>query len=97
MFYSLSIFTGALRGEIAALQWQDIDFKERKLRITKTLQHTTESGTYSKSPKTASGVRYIPLDEYILRLLDNYKQYESSIKLFSGKKLKEALINARLK
>lgn len=64
-FLYISFLTGARTGEILALNWEDIDFKNNKILITKSL---TQSGKIT-TPKTRSSVRHIdmlePLREYL--------------------------------
>ena len=64
-FLYIAFLTGARTGEILALNWEDIDFKNNKILITKSL---TQSGKIT-TPKTRSSVRYIdmlePLTEYL--------------------------------
>ena len=52
------LYTGMRPGETAALTWSDVDFKRNEIHV-----HTAkESGSMTiKGPKTASGVRDIPI------------------------------------
>lgn len=64
----IAFLTGARTGEILALNWEDIDFENEKIAITKSLNDMGELTT----PKTKSSVRHIdmlpPLKEYLLKL-----------------------------
>lgn len=52
------LYTGMRPGETAALTWADVDFKHNEIHV----HAAKESGsTVIKSPKTASGVRDIPI------------------------------------
>lgn len=52
------LYAGLRPGETAVLQWKDIDFEKNELHVYKA----AESGTMAvKGPKTASGVRDIPM------------------------------------
>lgn len=54
------LYAGLRPGETAALQWKDVDFNANELRLYKAI----ESGTNDiKGPKTASGVRNIPMHQ----------------------------------
>lgn len=55
--------TGLRQGELLALSWKDIDFANRLLSVTHTLDKVTGE---LKAPKTESGVRDIALDDQIL-------------------------------
>lgn len=61
------LYTGMRPGETAALTWADVDFKNNEIHI----HAAKESGsTAIKGPKTASGVRDIPIHYLLLpRLL----------------------------
>jgi integrase len=73
----LSLNTGLRRGELFALEWEDINFNKALL--------TVKGGT-AKSGKT----RYIPLNEYALGVLKGWrKQSQSNNLVFSGKEGKQ--------
>lgn len=57
------LYTGMRPGETAALTWSDVDFKRNEIHV-----HTAkESGSMTiKGPKTASGVRDIPIHSKLL-------------------------------
>ena len=61
------LYTGMRPGEAAALNWADVDFERKEIHIHAAL----ESGTGAvKGPKTAAGVRDIPIHSALLpRLL----------------------------
>jgi len=72
--------TGMRIGEALALEWQDIDFTKRTLRVNKTLTKAKErdkSGSvvgkqkkaFSDITKTESGNRLIPLNDMAVSLL----------------------------
>lgn len=55
--FTLAIFTGARRGELLALTWNDIDLDNCVISITKNTASTKDAGQYLKEPKTKAGVR----------------------------------------
>ena len=58
----IAIFTGFRRGEVLGLRWKDIDFDERMIKVVAAM----ESGTKNiKGPKTAAGVRKVPIPDKI--------------------------------
>lgn len=66
------LYTGMRPGESASLTWADVDFKNNEIHV-----HTAkESGSKTvKAPKTASGVRDIPIHSKLLpRLLEARKR-----------------------
>ncbi len=76
----ISLYSGIRIGELCALKWKDIDFKNNILYINKTLQRIYlkndkhgRSKVVITSPKTANSNRAVPINKYILSLLANYK------------------------
>lgn len=63
------LYTGMRPGELAALNWADIDLKNNEIHV----HHAIESGTSTvKGPKTASGIRDIPIHAALRPLLQNF-------------------------
>ena len=64
------LYAGLRPGEAAALQWKDIDFDRNEIHIYKAI----ESGSGAiKGPKTAAGVRDIPIHGELRRKLEAAK------------------------
>lgn len=60
------LYTGMRPGETAALTWNDVDFSRNEIHI----HAAAESGTGTiKGPKTAAGMRDIPIHSQLLPLL----------------------------
>lgn len=60
------LYTGMRPGETAALTWSDVDFENNEIHV----RAARESGTGAiKGPKTAAGVRDIPIHSKLLPLL----------------------------
>ena len=84
----LSLYTGLRVGEICGLQWQDFNFKQGSLSVTKTVQRIRLENGKSKviigTPKTKSSVRKVYMPSFLVDIL---KSYKSSPELFilSGK------------
>lgn len=76
VFYTLSLFCGFRKGETLALHWEDIDFGQREISVSKAIGRT-EHGFDYKEPKNRISVRKVPFPESILPLLVEYReQYE---------------------
>lgn len=54
------LYTGCRRGEALALQWSDIDFKNKLIHITKSAYYNSNEARF-KAPKTDAGTRQIIL------------------------------------
>ena len=69
LFPLVALLTGLRKGEILALQWQDINFEDKCISVTKSVEHIGKK-PHLKEPKTKSGTRTVPLlDMLALRLL----------------------------
>jgi integrase len=72
VLFHLLIYTGARKGELLALTWDDIDFEATSIRLAKTLFHS-EGEFIIQTPKTAKSKRLISLDGQTLRLLKQWR------------------------
>lgn len=72
VYISLMLDTGARRGELCGLYWDDIDFSRGTITIKRNLQYTPESGIYEASPKNGK-VRNVDIGERTIVLLREYK------------------------
>ena len=61
-------------GEISALTWDDIDFKNKILRVNKTATKIKGVGIVIGEPKTEAGNREIPLTEEAIKILKIQKE-----------------------
>ena len=69
---NLLIVTGSRRGEIAALKWKNVDFKNEKIKIDSTLLYSSGKGTYENSTKTGD-TRFLKLPRETMALLKEYR------------------------
>lgn len=81
----LALDSGARRGEIIGLTWQDIDFDNSTMNINKSMQYTKELGVFEKETKTPTSNRRIYLSKTTIDILKKYQkeQLEKKIKLGS--------------
>ena len=78
--FLISLYSGIRIGELCALQWKDIDFKNNKLMISKTIQRVyikDKDKSISKviitTPKTKNANREIPINKDFIELLKPLK------------------------
>ena len=76
----LTLYSGIRIGELCALQWKDIDFKNNILNINKTLQRVyikdkqiNKSKLIITNPKTHNAEREIPLNKDFAKELKKFK------------------------
>lgn len=92
----LGLYTGMRIGELCALQFKDIDFKEKCVKITKTLQRTYDptkdinpSEIKITSTKTDNSNRSIPLTDETIKILNKMNNGSESYVLTGKSKWTE--------
>lgn len=66
-------YTGLRRGELLALSWDKIDWKESLLTVDTQYNKTITGKFMLQPPKSRNGFRVIPIPAKLLRLLKQYK------------------------
>jgi integrase len=79
---AVAAFTGARRNEILALQWADLDFEKKTLRIERAVEQVHGQPLTLKDPKTARGKRTIAVDGDLVALL--YAEREKHLRIKAG-------------
>ncbi len=78
----LALCTGCRRGELAALQWEDIDWEKKQIKICKSMYYI--GGIKGiKLPKSNSGNRTIAIPDYMIEMLKYYKNRQTEQRLIS--------------
>jgi integrase len=93
----LALGSGARRGEILALRWQDLDLDGATVRIERSLEQT-RAGLRPKAPKTKHGRRLVTLPAFAVEALRAHRRrtLELRIALGRGKLADDALVFSRL-
>lgn len=65
----ISFYTGMREGEIAALTWDDVDFKKRKIKIFKSMFYNTEEKTWELGPTKGKRKRIIEFGDSLYKIL----------------------------
>lgn len=79
-FIALLLSSGMRSGEAAALCWNDIDYKNNVIHITKTVTRSEEGALIvGNSPKSDAGRRDIPLTDTIKGILSKQRSKHESI------------------
>lgn len=77
----LLLITGARRGEILGLKWDKVYFEGCRIYICNSILYSSAKGVYESTPKTASSIRYVVLPEETMRLLQEYRAWQTEEKL----------------
>ena len=80
--FLLELTTGLRRGELLALQWDDLNFENGELKITKQVYRTKENGLLISQPKTKSSIRTVSLPPPLLAILKEYRECVNSRWMF---------------
>lgn len=78
-FFRLAAYSGARKGELLALTWQDIDFRACEIIINKTIAHGRGNKIIIQSPKTSKSIRVVSLDKETMHILKEWKMAQSSL------------------
>ena len=68
-FLTLLMFTGMRRGEALGLRWEDIDTEHNLIHIRRSVTHAGGNQPLIGNTKTEKGMRDLPLDPYLLEVL----------------------------
>ena len=80
--YRFVLQTGLRTGELIGLKWSDIDFENRTMKIERTMEFRYKVGEWRVGPpKSKSGYRTIPLTDEAIRILENQRSKNKSLKL----------------
>lgn len=81
--FRLLFYSGLRIGEALALNWSDIDFKNKTLNIDKTTKIVNKTLVVGQ-PKTKSSIAVLPLDEETLNILKYWQLYQKQARLAIG-------------
>lgn len=80
----LLLITGARRGEVLGLKWDKVDFEGCKIHICNNVLYSPDRGIYEDTPKTETSDRYISLPPETVKLLRQYRAWQSGERLKLG-------------
>lgn len=83
VFYTLAIFGGFRNGELLALTWDDIDFKNNTVSINKAVS-LVKGEHMIKEPKTKTSIRTVTLPQSVMTVLRQHKKQQSEMILKLG-------------
>ncbi|GIO50224.1 tyrosine-type recombinase/integrase [Paenibacillus azoreducens] len=85
LFFTACMFGGFRRGEMLALEWDDIDFNAQTIRINKSLA----AGQVIKKPKSENSERFVKMPKWFMDELTTFKEEwerdkEENISIWQG-------------
>jgi len=87
LFYT-ALFTGMRRSELLALRWQDIDFMQTQVYVSRSLHQLRDGSFVFRQPKTAKGRRTVTLPPSALLVLYEHKEKQKLERAMLGIPLK---------
>lgn len=82
LFPFFLLCTGLRKSEALALTWDDVDFENNQISITKSLDYAVGANPKVKAPKTEAGVRTVPIIDVLRPKLQEAANQSASIYLF---------------
>ncbi len=83
----IALFMGIRRGELAGLEWKDIDFENKTMTIARSVQDIVGFGIITKEPKTENSKRTISMPDKLIEYLHEYEAWWQNQKKFLGDRL----------
>ncbi len=91
----ICLYTGLRIGEVCGLKWEDIDFDNKTLEVKRTIQRikNTTNNTNNKtiliesSPKSITSRRIVPIADFLIDLLKEFKSCDSYYLLSNSEKI----------
>lgn len=85
-FFYLLANSGLRKGEMLGLEWHDIDFEKRTVRVVRTSNHTTYHGTFTGTPKSKNSRRPVKISNAVIELLKQLKtDQEEKAEMYGSK------------
>ncbi|KAA3641957.1 MAG: site-specific integrase [Chloroflexi bacterium] len=82
--YHLAVTTGMRQGELLGLKFQDVNYKQKSIRVQRQLQRITGQGLVFSEPKTRNAKRLISLGDNALGKIISQKDIIDKERLFAG-------------
>jgi integrase len=81
LVFLILAYTGIRVGELVALKWKDIDFKNHTISITKTYYNPNNNAVVYQllPPKTRKSRRKIIVDEDVIKVLKEHKKIQNKV------------------
>ena len=85
LFFTLAAYTGARKGELLGLEWQDLDFSNNTLSISRAYYYSSIDRThYTDTPKTKNSRRNLKLPAHVMETLKEFKAWQDTQRAVCG-------------
>ena len=81
LMLKLAVTTGMRRGELLALQWEDINPVDNTIHIRHSMSYTKSHGYELRKPKTNTSIRTISVNPNIMKELNKHKLIKNTDRL----------------
>ena len=81
------LFMGLRRGELAGLEWKDIDYENKTMTTARSVQDIIGFGLITKEPKTENSKRTISMPDKLIEYLKEYEVWWLNQKKYLGDRL----------
>jgi len=82
-FFNLALFSGLRRGELIALTWDDLNFDNNAVSITKSTGYAGKE-MITKAPKNKTSIRVVNVPGTVMDLLKKCKKEQQELRLSLG-------------
>lgn len=83
VFFSIALFGGLRRGELIALTWDDINFDNNTISITKSTAYVGNN-MVTKSPKNKTSIRVVNIPVSVIDILRKLRKEQKELKINLG-------------
>ena len=73
--FSLLLYLGLRNAELCGLEWQDIDFEQGTLTVSRNSIYFSGIGVCTKAPKTRNSARTVSMPSKLIEILEKYKAW----------------------
>lgn len=84
VLFTVALFTGMRKGEILALTWNCVDFKNGKLTVNKQLQKVAGQNDYAPVPTKSGNSRIVTPAPWVMDLLKHHRATQAQRRLKAG-------------
>ncbi len=83
-FFVLAIYGGFRRGELLGMEWADLDFEHRVVRVRRTSQYLSGRGVFADDTKTVQSKRALKLPAAVFDVLRRHRAEQAQERLLLG-------------